>query len=78
MALEIGPLLGAISILMFLSWLFFRRNPAFDIAEALFVGSAAAFNFIIGIKAVRDNAVYPLLAGDLRVLIPIILSIMLY
>jgi hypothetical protein len=79
MAIQIGPFLGAIVTIMFLSWLFVgKRNILFDIAEAIFVGSAAGFSFVVGFKAVRDNAFIPLINGNFFVLIPILLGFVIY
>jgi hypothetical protein len=79
MAIEIGPLIGGIITLMYLSWLFLlRRNIAFNIAEAIFLGSAAGFSFVVGFKAVIDNAFRPLSQGNFLLIIPIILGLMLY
>jgi len=78
MVLEIGPLVGATLILMLFSWFLYKQTVLYDIAEGVLIGTGAGYSFIMGIKAVRDNAVLPLLRGETIWIIPIILGVVIY
>lgn len=78
MAFDVASLTGAAFLIMLFSYLLYKRTMLFDIAEASLVGTAAGYSFIMGIKAIRDQAIYPLQAGDLMLLVPVILGLLLY
>lgn len=78
MVLEIGPLIGAILVLMLFSWFLYKQTLLYDIAEGVLIGTGAGYSFIMGIKAVRDNAVLPLLRGEVIWIVPILLGLVIY
>lgn len=78
MAIEIGPVIGATLILMLFSWFLYKQTRLYDIAEGVLIGTGAGYSFVMGIKAVRDNAILPLLKGELIWIIPILLGLVIY
>lgn len=78
MAIEIGPVIGATLILMLFSWFLYKQTWLYDIAEGVLIGTGAGYSFVMGIKAVRDNAILPLLKGELIWIIPILLGLVIY
>lgn len=78
MAIEIGSVIGATLILMLFSWFLYKQTPLYDIAEGVLIGTGAGYSFVMGIKAVRDNAILPLLKGELIWIIPILLGLVIY
>ncbi len=78
MAIEIGSVIGATLILMLFSWFLYKQTRLYDIAEGVLIGTGAGYSFVMGIKAVRDNAILPLLKGELIWIIPILLGLVIY
>ena len=78
MVLELGPVIGAIMVLFLYSWALYKPTFLYDISLGALVGLGGGYAFIIGMKAIRDNAFIPLMNGDLLKLIPISLGILIY
>jgi len=70
--------LGAALILGFLSLIFYRENIWSRWAEYSVVGGIVAYNTVVTIWTLVDYVVNPLMAGDLMVIPPVILGLLVY
>lgn len=56
----------------------YKENPVYRFAEHLYVGVAAGNAIVMGWANVRDQSLVPLTKGDIRVIIPIILGVLVF
>jgi hypothetical protein len=78
MSTDITVWVGAILTFAAYSFLVFGDNPAYDLAEHLFIGCASGYAFSLAVTNLKTLAFTPLLAGDWVVIIPTLLGVMLY
>jgi hypothetical protein len=78
-ALEYGTVFGAIITIMLYTRVLYKDNVLYGISEHLFLGSAAGYLFVIGLKAINTNAVIPIISeGKYLLLIPLFIGLLLY
>ncbi|KPV65192.1 MAG: hypothetical protein AOA65_0342 [Candidatus Bathyarchaeota archaeon BA1] len=69
----------AVAFTLFIYTFPFKDNPLYRFSEHVFVGSAAGFAVVMGIKNIRDYAWMPMTTkGEWAWIIPMILGILLY
>jgi hypothetical protein len=62
-------------------WIFsfaFKDNLLYKLAEHLFVGSAAAFGFVVALNSIWATGVAPLQKGDLSIIIPMLIGLIFF
>ena len=74
----IGLWVGWVLMLMIYSYPLYKENFAFRTAEHLFIGVMLAITFITNFDNVMSMAVNPLMGGDILMIIPIILGLMMF
>lgn len=76
--IELGLIwVAAIFTLFVLSFLF-KDNPFFKFAEHTAVGAGAGYWVVAGFGTIRDAAIKPLLQGQLLMIVPIALGILMF
>ena len=58
--------------------LMYKENPAYSAAEHIYIGLCAGHFFVLAFNNIKNMGVTPLTKGNMLVLIPIILGVMLY
>lgn len=76
-ATDLGTWIGAACTLAIFSILF-KDNPAYRLVENIFVGAATGYAVVVGIDRLRSTGIDPLLKGNMMVLVPLILGLLLY
>lgn len=74
---DLGTWLGAICTLAIFSILF-KDNPLYRLVENIFVGAATGYAVVVGIDRLRTTGLEPLAKGDMMLLVPMILGLLLY
>ena len=72
-----GIFIGTILALMMLSYLW-RHNVAFEISEAVYIGSSVANAIVVGVYFIYQKGILGVLGGNLTYIIPLVLGLMLY
>lgn len=60
------------------SFIFLGPNPAFSLTEHLVVGTAAGYTMGVSLTSLANSAFKPLFQGNLKVVMPIVLGLLLY
>ncbi len=74
----LGAWVGALLTIFIYSYILWRENYAFRWAEHTYIASSFAVAVVQAIRIIRNNVVAPLMGGDMRYIMPIILGLMLY
>ena len=74
----IGLWAAFILMLFIYSYPLYKENPAFRFAEHTFIGTTFAITIITSITAFRNVGLTPLLNGNIILIIPMIIGLMLY
>jgi hypothetical protein len=74
---DIGTWIGAFSTLAIFSILI-KDNPAYRLLENIFVGAATGYAVVVGVGTMRSTALDPLMKGNMLLLVPIALGLLLY
>ena len=61
-----------------LSYVLYRENPAYRVAEALFVGISLGNVVVMAIRSLQSSGVNSLLGGNLTLAIPVALGLLLF
>ena len=61
-----------------LSYVLYRENPVYRIAEALFVGVSLGNVVVMAVRSLLTSGVNPLLGGDLLLAVPVALGLLLF
>src|SRR5512137_3010606 len=61
-----------------LSYVLYKENPGYRIAEALFVGISLGNVVVMAVRSLLSSGVNPLLGGDLRLALPVTLGLLLF
>ncbi len=69
--------IAGILIIMLYSFLY-KENPFFRFAEHLYIGVGAGHALVVGFGNVRNQGWTPLVSGNMMMIIPLILGILLY
>ena len=69
--------IAGILIIMLYSFLY-KENPFFRFAEHLYIGVGAGHALVVGFGNVRNQGWTPLVGGNMMMIIPLILGILLY
>jgi len=69
---------GAILSLAAYTFLVLQDNPAFNLTEHLVVGSAAGYAIVIAVGNLKSLAFQPLLKGQMALLAPVVIGLLLY
>jgi len=73
----LGMALGTFLIFSTLSMLW-KDNPFFRVGQMAVMGSSIAHFILLNMQTVRDNAWTPLLNGDILMVIPLVLGLLMY
>ncbi|RLE50693.1 MAG: hypothetical protein DRJ21_01550 [Candidatus Methanomethylicota archaeon] len=74
----LGAWVGALLTIFIYSYILWRENYAFRWAEHTYIASTFAVAIVQAIRLIRTNIVAPLMEGDIRYIVPIILGLMFY
>ncbi len=61
-----------------LSYVLYRENPVYRVAEALFVGVSLGNVVVMAVRSLVSSGVNPLLGGDLLLAVPVALGLLLF
>jgi len=61
-----------------LSYVLYKENPAYRVAEAIFVGVSLGNVVVMAVRSLISSGVNPLLGGDLVLLVPVALGLLLF
>lgn len=61
-----------------LSYVLYRENPVYKVAEALFVGISLGNVVVMAVRSLVSSGVNPLLGGDLLLAVPVALGLLLF
>jgi len=78
MAEIIGVLISLILTVLIFSFILYKNNIAFRFAERTFIAVSLGNVFVIGLINMYKMGIKPLFEGDVSLLIPVILGILLY
>jgi len=74
----LGAWMGAILTIFIYSYILWKENLAFRWAEHTYIASMFSVAIVQAIRLIRTNLFVPLMEGDIRYIIPIILGLMFY
>lgn len=74
----LGAWVGALLTIFIYSYILWRENLAFRWAEHTYIAATFSVAIVQAIRLIRLNIITPLLEGDIRYLIPVILGLMFY
>jgi hypothetical protein len=74
----IGLWTGWVLMLMIYSYPLYKENPVYRFAEHLYIAVMLAVNLVVNFGNVMRICVTPLMGGDILMIIPLILGIMIY
>jgi hypothetical protein len=61
-----------------LSYVLWRENPAYRVAEAIFVGVSLGNVVVMAVRSLLSSGVNPLLGGDFVLVVPVALGLLLF
>jgi len=73
----LGGLVGAFFIISVLSMLW-KDNPIFRIGQQAIIGATMAHYILLNFKSALNNAVLPMLGGNLLLFVPLLLGVLMY
>ena len=71
----LGAWTGALLTIFIYSYILWRENYAFRWAEHTYIASTFAVAIVQAVRLIRNNIVAPLMGGDIRYIVPIILGL---
>jgi hypothetical protein len=74
----IGLWTGWVLMLMIYSYPLYKENPVYRFAEHLYIAVMLAVNLVVNFGNVMRICVTPLMGGDILMIVPLILGIMIY
>jgi hypothetical protein len=74
----IGLWIGWVLMLMIYSYPLYKENPAYRFAEHLYIAVMLAVNLVVNFGNVMRICVTPLIQGNITMIVPLILGIMIY
>ncbi len=74
----IGLWTGWVLMLMIYSYPLYKENPVYRFAEHLYIAVMLAVNLVVNFSNVMRICVTPMMTGDVLMIVPLILGIMIY
>jgi hypothetical protein len=74
----IGLWTGWVLMLMIYSYPLYKENPVYRFAEHLYIAVMLAVNLVVNFGNVMRICIRPLMGGDITLIVPLILGIMIY
>lgn len=74
----LGAWMGALLTIFIYSYILWKENLAFRWAEHTYIAATFSVAIVQAIRLIRNNIIMPLMGGDLRYIIPVILGLMFY
>ena len=74
----VGLWVGAVLTVAIYSYMLYKENPLYRLAEHIYIGIAFAIQAVVAVQNTNRIAVTPLLSGQIAFIIPIILGLGMY